>query len=727
MATKRRKRATPRPKPRTPSRVKKTKRKRAKGHHQHPELVGLGLAAFGFFLSTVVYFGWNGGTVGGWVVDAVRTVIGEAVYALPLVLMVVGGLMLTRSALVELRPFRTGIAVSALGLMLTLGKHGGWIGAALAGTLATLLGETGAAIAGVTALVAGLLLLTGASAGAMLRRSGTAVRATAHAARAAFDAGEPPEIISTAPLAHPPIDGASAFPDVVGRAEPAALIPFPSEESVLPPAEEEPDEPSLFDATPIAKDYRLPDRTLLRTGTSNGAPAEASSQVAQSLTQALGEFGVQSSIVGQIVGPRVTRYELQLAPGTKMSKVSALKDDLSYALATTEIRILAPIPGKQAVGVEVPNLSPNLVTLGDVYDDLPQTASPLSVWLGKDISGNAVWTDLARMPHILIAGTTGSGKSGCINTILTSTLLRAGPDDVRMILIDPKRIELSYYESIPHLLTPVVSSPKEAAIVLANLIAEMERRYERLSAVRARNLPEANRAFRKRGEETLPYLLVVIDELADLMMISPQQVEDAIIRLAQKSRAVGIHLVLATQRPSVDVITGMIKANVPSRIAFAVSSQTDSRVILDQAGAESLLGQGDMLFKPLGTSRLQRLQGAYVSEEEIALIVEQCKGQREQQLDESLLEAPEASSGEAGGDDGEFDPDQDPLLDRAIEVVVQAQTASTSLLQRRLRVGYTRAGRLIDMLERRGIISGYEGSKPRRVLVDEAQLDRVVS
>ena len=255
----------------------------------------------------------------------------------------------------------------------------------------------------------------------------------------------------------------------------------------------------------------------------------------------------------------------------------------------------------------------------------------------------------------------------------------------------------------------------------------MERRYERLSAVRARSLGEANRAFRKRGEETLPYLLVVIDELADLMMISPQQVEDAIIRLAQKSRAVGIHLVLATQRPSVDVITGMIKANVPSRIAFAVSSQTDSRVILDQAGAESLLGQGDMLFKPLGTSRLQRLQGAYVSEEEIALIVEQCKGQREQQLDESLLEAPEASSGEPGGDDGEFDPDQDPLLERAIEVVVQAQTASTSLLQRRLRVGYTRAGRLIDMLERRGVISGYEGSKPRRVLVDEGQLDRVLS
>jgi DNA segregation ATPase FtsK/SpoIIIE, S-DNA-T family len=325
------------------------------------------------------------------------------------------------------------------------------------------------------------------------------------------------------------------------------------------------------------------------------------------------------------------------------------------------------------------------------------------------------------MPHLLIAGTTGSGKSGCINTILTSILLRATPDDVRMILIDPKRIELGFYESIPHLLTPVVSSPKTAAAALANVVGEMERRYERMSHVRARSLPEMNRALRGRGERELPYLLVVIDELADLMMISPQEVEDAVIRLAQKSRAVGIHLVLATQRPSVDVITGMIKANVPSRIAFAVSSQTDSRVILDQSGAESLLGQGDMLFKPLGTSRLQRIQGAYVSEEEVALVVEQCRAQREQELDESMLEPPESGVEVEEGEDGDFDPDEDPLLEKAIEVVVQAQTASVSLLQRRLRVGYTRAGRLIDMLERRGIISPYEGSKPRRVLVGETE------
>ena len=332
-----------------------------------------------------------------------------------------------------------------------------------------------------------------------------------------------------------------------------------------------------------------------------------------------------------------------------------------------------------------------------------------------------MWTDLARMPHLLIAGTTGSGKSGCLNALLTSVLLRATPDEVRMILIDPKRIELNHYESVPHLLTPVVSSPKEASAVLANCLTEMERRYERLASVRARNITEANRAFRQRNEPTLPYILVVIDELADLMMVAPQAVEDAVIRLAQKSRAVGIHLVLATQRPSVDVITGMIKANVPSRIAFAVSSQTDSRVILDSGGAESLLGQGDMLFKPLGTSRLQRVQGAYVSEEEVALVVEQTR-QREQELDESYLELPEVfADPDDAADHGDFDPDDDPLLDKAIEIVVQTQTASVSLLQRRLRVGYTRAGRLVDMLERRGIISGYEGSKPRRVLVDESQ------
>ncbi|MEJ7567857.1 MAG: DNA translocase FtsK [Gaiellaceae bacterium] len=700
--------------------------------HQHPELVGLGLGTLGLFLASLLYLGWEGGIVGEKIETGLRDLLGNAAYVVPLLLVGIGGLMLFRSALIDVKPFRVGLGVTLVGLMTTLGSpNGGFVGDAFGGALAALLGGTGSFLVGLTALLAGVLLLTGASAGALLRRSGHQLRRAGTAARGRIErerlaAPSHKALAPTpalAPVHEPPVDVVHDYPDVISEG------PEPPPLSVEDAATEESWQQPSFDIDRPPAEYVLPDRKVLkRSPAVTGDTTKSNARTAEVLVNALANFGVEATIVGQIAGPRVTRYELQLAPGTKVSKVAALKDDLSYALATTEIRILAPIPGKQAVGVEVPNLSPRIVTLGDVYDDLPGSASPLAVWHGKDISGNAVWADLARMPHILIAGTTGSGKSGCINTILTSILLRSTPDEVRMILIDPKRIELNYYESIPHLLTPVVSNPKEASAVLTNVVAEMERRYERLSIVRARNLPEANRAFRARGEDPLPYLLVVIDELADLMMTSPQMVEDAIIRLAQKSRAVGIHLVLATQRPSVDVITGMIKANVPSRIAFAVSSMTDSRVILDGAGAESLLGQGDMLFKPLGTSRLQRVQGAYVSEDEVALVVEQCRHQREQELDASLLEAPESSADDdLDAHDGDFDPDEDPLLEKAIEIVVQTQTASVSLLQRRLRVGYTRAGRLVDMLERRGIISGYEGSKPRRVLVDEAELERFVA
>jgi DNA segregation ATPase FtsK/SpoIIIE, S-DNA-T family len=470
-----------------------------------------------------------------------------------------------------------------------------------------------------------------------------------------------------------------------------------------------------------------PERILERSGAEQSRPDTAGQErIATSLTEALGHFGVQAKVIGTVAGPHITRYELRLAPGTKVGKVSQLKDDLAYALAATDIRILAPIPGKQAVGVEVPNAKRRIVRLGDVFQDPPPDWSPLTVWLGKDVAGKAIGADLAKMPHLLVAGTTGAGKSGAINAMLCSVLLRATPHDVRLVLVDPKQVELNHYESIPHLLTPVITSPRMAANALQNLVREMEQRYGIMSLARARSLVELNKVRERRQEAPLPYILCVIDELADLMMVAPADVEDSIIRLAQKARAVGIHLVLATQSPRVDVITGMIKANVPSRIAFAVSSQTDSRVILDQNGAESLLGQGDMLFSPVGTARLQRIQGAYIDEAQIAKLTDMWRRQGEPELREELLEEVQSNEEVSGpGDAG--DPDEDPLLRDAIVLVAEMQTASTSMLQRRLRLGYTRAGRLIDMLERRSVISGYEGSKPRQVLISEADLPRVLA
>jgi DNA segregation ATPase FtsK/SpoIIIE, S-DNA-T family len=476
--------------------------------------------------------------------------------------------------------------------------------------------------------------------------------------------------------------------------------------------------------------WKLPpaERILMRSTAEQARPDTAGQErTATSLVEALGHFGVQAKVIGTVAGPHITRYELRLAPGTKVGKVAQLKDDLAYALAATDIRILAPIPGKQAVGVEVPNAKRRMVRLGDVFQQPPKDWSPLTVWLGKDVAGKAIGADLAKMPHLLVAGTTGAGKSGAINAMLCSVLLRATPHELRLVLVDPKQVELNHYESIPHLLTPVITSPRMAANALQNLVREMEQRYGIMSLARTRSLVELNKTRERRGEAPLPYILCVIDELADLMMVAPADVEDSIIRLAQKARAVGIHLVLATQSPRVDVITGMIKANVPSRIAFSVSSQTDSRVILDQNGAESLLGQGDMLFSPVGSSRLQRIQGAYIDEAQIAKLTDLWRRQGEPELREELLEEvkPQEPEGGSGGD--EFDPDEDPLLRDAIVLVAEMQTASTSMLQRRLRLGYTRAGRLIDMLERRGVISGYEGSKPRQVLIAEGELPRVLA
>jgi DNA segregation ATPase FtsK/SpoIIIE, S-DNA-T family len=702
----------------------------------------------------VEYLGWNGGVVGLKLDTGMRLVVGRATAVAPILLVAVGAAIFLQTGLWRLRPLRTGAVVGVATLVLALSTtdtaaaetHGGLAGSYARIVLTDLVGSIGVSIVVVLGALAAIVLVTGASIGLLMRSSGRGVARAAEAgARLSGEVGrrvrERPSgrpslrALPAPPVSDPPLDGSREFADLYGEI-PELSDPPPAPQ---PPAEPEwhaePEEPEIGDiddeATPVIHvepppappraPYRLPPTSILVRTRPGGSAGQDHERVARILTDALASFGVEARVVGKVTGPRVTRYELQLAAGTKVSRVSQLRDDLAYALATTEIRILAPIPGKQAVGVEVPNSSANLVTLGDIFQDAPQGASPLTAWLGKDISGAGVACDLARMPHLLIAGTTGSGKSGCINAILASILLRATPDQVRMILVDPKRVELNHYESIPHLLTPVVTNMKNAALVLQNIVREMDSRYELMGAAKARNLSEWNAARAIRGQDPVPYVLVVIDELADLMMVSPAEVEDTIIRLAQKSRAVGIHLVLATQSPRVDVITGMIKANVPSRIAFAVSSQTDSRVILDMNGAEALLGEGDMLYKPLGTSKLQRVQGAYISESETAQIVAACRRQAEPSFEEELLE-----TGPESADSGSLDADDDPVLEDAIRLVAQHQTASVSLLQRRLRVGYTRAGRLIDMLERRGIVSGYEGSKARKVLITEGELHRIL-
>ena len=656
--------------------------------------------------------------------------------------------------------------------------RGGALGEFLFWASSTLFSTVGSHILFVFLLTGGVLLLTGASLATILSATGNGVATTSRAVRhsaaeltavlsretgplsSAGRAGAkpqtppaenpdlPPEPPGVEPVVHathveaPALDAEEEFPDLFGEdddepfeaAEGVEAVP---EDEIDPSAE--PVEPVQEQLTPMGNrrtegwvteaeliDYKLPNQTFLRRSpTGRKTDTAATDKVAAQLIEALGHFGVEAKVVGSVSGPHVTRYELRLAPGIKMSKVSNMRDDLAYALAADDVRILAPIPGKRAVGVEVPNTVRHMVHLGDVSQNPPDGWSPLAVWLGKDIDGRAIGIDLAQQPHVLVAGTTGAGKSGCVNAMLSSILMRSTPNEVRLVLVDPKQVELNLYDHIPHLLTPVITSPRLAANALQNLIGEMEQRYSLMSKARTRKLEELNRVRVRDGEAPLPYILCVIDELADLMMVAPGEVEDAIIRLAQKSRAVGIHLLLATQRPSADIITGMIKANVPARIAFAVSSQTDSRVILDQNGAEALLGKGDMLFKPGNGSKLNRIQGAFVDEDEIEKLTEHWRKQGEPELHEELLEAVESE--DDGDDRGDYDPDQDELLAEAIRTVVQMDTASTSMLQRRLRVGYTRAGRLIDMLERRAVISGYEGSKARKVLISEADLPRVLA